>query len=111
MRFNVEKTFLKDEQGVAAENGRDVAMVLLQTEAADVGDAVRKIIRREGAELVDEVRWLPGSQAVAAVVKDRRLYMLQFSPEDDGVDPETFREARRRPSILSLDESHREQRR
>lgn len=110
MRFNIEKTFLKDEVGTN-HSAHQAGVVLLQTEADDVGEAVRKILTKEHAELVDEVRWLPGSQAVAAIKKDSRLYMLQFSPEDDGVDPETFREARRRPSILSLDESHREQRR
>lgn len=103
MRFNVEKTFLKDEQGATRDQGRELGMVLLQTEAADVGDAVRKMIRREGAELVDEVRWLPGSQAVAAIVKDRRLYMLQFSPEDDRAEEEYLRESHR-PST-NLDDS------
>lgn len=110
VRFNVEKTFLKDERGAARGQNDNLGMVLLQTDATDVGDAVRKIIRREGAELVDEVRWLPGSQAVAAVVKDRRLYMLQFSPDEDGAEDRFYRESPR-PSTTNFDDTHREQRR
>lgn len=85
-------------------------MVLLQTEAENVGDAVRKVLKRERAELVDEVRWLPGSQAVAAILKDHRLFMLQFSPEDEGADREMYVDSPR-PSLRSLDDTHREQRR
>jgi hypothetical protein len=108
VRFNVEKTFLKDEQG-STSGANHIGLVLLQTDAANVGDAVRKMIRREGAELVDEVRWLPGSQAVAAIKKDQRLYMLQFSPEDDGAEEGFFRESPRPSS--SFDDTRREQRR
>jgi hypothetical protein len=52
---------------------------------------------------------LPGSQAVAAIRKGRRLYMLQFSPEDMEAEHEWFRESHR-PSPFAA-EVHRESRR
>ena len=96
MRFQIEKTFLKQVSERSAPTN-DEEMTLIQTEAESVRDAVRHVISRSDSELVDEVHWLPGSQAVTAVREGSRVYMLQFFPliEDSDFDEEAEAGSRR----------------
>lgn len=87
MRFNVEKTFLKQVSDRPSLDG-DHVMTLIQTEAEDISDALNRVIARDDTELVDEVHWLPGSQAVTAVREGSSVYMLQVFPVADELDDE-----------------------
>ncbi len=86
MRFNVEKTFLKQESD--SPNVVSHRSLFSQTEADDVGEALHHLIARSHAELVDEVHYLPGSQAVTAVREGSNVFMLQLFPAGEDWDSE-----------------------
>jgi hypothetical protein len=101
VRFNVEKTFLKYDPDPPAVANAHIS-TLLQTEGDDVTDALERIIRRTDAELVDEVHWLPGSQAVTAVREGSSVFMLQLFPVSDELEDE---DDNGRPALHGISES------
>jgi hypothetical protein len=89
VKFTVEKTCLSENAGVRRRQ-EDFEPLFALTEASDLGSAVETYIRRENAELVEEVQWFPGQQAIAAVRKGSRFYMLQFAPDDGELENESI---------------------
>lgn len=81
MQFDVEKTQLADRPFEPLRNRLDVSFH--HAEAKDVDEALRLFIRKDHSLLVGEVQKFPGSQIVATVRKDQRIYMLQLSPRDE----------------------------
>jgi hypothetical protein len=90
VRFTVEKTCLSDVPALKRRR-EDLEPSVATTEAHDLGQAVELFIRRENAELVEDVQWFPGDQAIASVKKGSRFYMLQFAPDEGEFDFEDVR--------------------
>ena len=94
MRFNVEKTFLKYESEAPLPSVDHIS-TLLQADGEDVNAALQNVIRGSKAELVDEVHWLPGSQAVTAVREGSSVFMLQLFPVSDELDDDEVEKPRK----------------
>jgi predicted enzyme related to lactoylglutathione lyase len=78
LRFTIEQRHLTDDAGKLV--GRPDAVTFHVFEAEDADAAVRLFIRRDGGEILGDIRKFPGFQAVATVRQSGGVYTLQVSP-------------------------------
>jgi hypothetical protein len=74
MQFRIEQFLLTDSEG---DTVAPVEPLVSEREGDDVGATLREFVEERDAELLSEVRFYPGPQAVAAARNGRELYVLR----------------------------------